>query len=414
FPEVVQTPNFLQDVDRKYFEGKPALIVAAGPSLNDEIEHIRKIKEQGLAYIFTVGSAINSLVHAGIYPDAAFTYDPTEKNQIVFEKLKEENITEIPLVFGSSVGYETLQNHPSEKKFHMITSQDTISPYYLVSKGSEPIEGVYDAPSIAVVTLQALFRIGCSPIVLVGQNLGYKEDSRYAEGISYATKVNEAEKKLTVESVDGTTIYTNESFLRMKHQLESYIARIPNGQVINTTKHGAKIEGATFQPLNEVMDSSFKEGTVTDSWLDAKPSYSHSHVAVKVEEMERATEQFESLLSQLVEGIVRMEQLAETMQAKELIKLFDKFDQAFGRFQQNKFYEVVLKPMVRVQADLTHKKVQSIRFNNDPVAKSAALVQAIGPFLYECQQDAKMIAPAYHWMVNKMKEITTTEKVQAE
>src|SRR5690606_38114285 len=69
FPTTMRTPNILRDVNREKFEGKPALIVAAGPSLAEEIENIKYIKENGLAYIFSVGSAIKVLIEYGIYPD---------------------------------------------------------------------------------------------------------------------------------------------------------------------------------------------------------------------------------------------------------------------------------------------------------------------------------------------------------
>lgn len=158
FGEVLNTPNILLE-KKGEFKDKPAIIVAAGPSLNEEIENIRYIKENGLAYIFSVGSAVNTLVYHNIYPDAATTYDPGKFNQNVFTKIKEKEIKDIPMVFGSSVGYETLLNYPG-KKYHMITSQDSVSNYYLRNENNKPIDMVYDAPTIAVVTLQLLYELG--------------------------------------------------------------------------------------------------------------------------------------------------------------------------------------------------------------------------------------------------------------
>ncbi|MFY9121135.1 MAG: 6-hydroxymethylpterin diphosphokinase MptE-like protein, partial [Syntrophomonadaceae bacterium] len=70
FPAVLTTPNIILE-KKGEFKGKTAILVAAGPSLNEEIDNLKHIKEQGLAYIFSVGSAINTLVHHGIHPDAA-------------------------------------------------------------------------------------------------------------------------------------------------------------------------------------------------------------------------------------------------------------------------------------------------------------------------------------------------------
>lgn len=154
FPTIVKTPNILKDVERSQFKDKSAIIVAAGPSLNEEFENLRQIKDKGgLAYIFSVGSAINSLIdQGGIYPDATCTYDPQERNQMVIQKVKDKNITNIPLIFGSTVGYETLDDY-NGPMLHMFTSQDTLAPPFLLREVDD-FKVVYDAPSIAVVTYQ--------------------------------------------------------------------------------------------------------------------------------------------------------------------------------------------------------------------------------------------------------------------
>ena len=155
FGDVLSTPNII--IKKKgQFKDKPAILVAADPSLNEEIENLKYIKENGLAYIFSVGSDINTLIYHDICPDAACTYDPTENNQKVFAKVKESGIKDIPMIFGFSVGYETLIDYPGEK-YHMITSQDTVSNYFLKTEESDRLEIVLDAYSIAVVTLQLLY-----------------------------------------------------------------------------------------------------------------------------------------------------------------------------------------------------------------------------------------------------------------
>ena len=85
FKEVLNTPNILME-KKGAFTGQPALLVAPGPSLNEEIEKVRYIKDNGLAYIFSVGGSINTLVENNIYPHAACTYDPTENNQKVLPR----------------------------------------------------------------------------------------------------------------------------------------------------------------------------------------------------------------------------------------------------------------------------------------------------------------------------------------
>ena len=191
FGDVISTPNIIME-KKGQFKDKPTILVAAGPSLNEEIENIKYIKEKGLAYIFSVGSAINTLIYHDIYPDAACTYDPTVNNQKVFVKVKEQGIKDIPMIFGSSVGYETLVDYPGEK-YHMVTSQDTVSNYFLKTEESDRVDIVLDAPSIAVVTLQLLYTLGFGPIILVGQNLALRGKERHSEGVYYSSEVSEQE-----------------------------------------------------------------------------------------------------------------------------------------------------------------------------------------------------------------------------
>ncbi|WP_139358261.1 motility associated factor glycosyltransferase family protein, partial [Heyndrickxia oleronia] len=214
FPYVLKTANILQDVDKNAFREKPVILVAAGPSLSDEIENLRYIKEKGLAYIFSVGSAINALVEHDIYPDATCTYDPKERNQNVIKKVKDKNISNIPLIFGSSVGFETLNDYPGPM-LHMITNQDTVSPTLLGASGN--IKIVNDAPSIAVVTFQLLNLLGFSQIILVGQNLGFRDNQRFAEGINYShipnkLSIKEMQNALIVKDTEGNNIKTSEMY----------------------------------------------------------------------------------------------------------------------------------------------------------------------------------------------------------
>src|SRR5690606_28355103 len=255
FPTILRTPNILYDVDKKAFAGKPAIIVAAGPSLSEEFENLRYIKDNGLAYIFSVGSAINALIEHGIFPDAACTYDPTHLNQVVIQKIKDKNITEIPLIFGSSVGYETIEDYPGPM-FHMITSQDTVTRHFI--SNANQVKVVLDAPSIAVVTFQLLKQLGSKQIILVGQNLAYQNDQLYADGIKYDFVSNELDESelgdlLSIKDVYGNEIKTNEDFNKMRAQLELYIEASNDIEVINTTKGGAEIKGTSFTPLDKVI-----------------------------------------------------------------------------------------------------------------------------------------------------------------
>jgi Uncharacterized protein conserved in bacteria len=91
FKTVLTTPNILTD-NRGQFRDKTAILVSAGPSLDYEIEYLKYIKSNHLAFIFSVGTSINTLIHHGIYPDVMTTYDPTETYRLVFNNINVRGI----------------------------------------------------------------------------------------------------------------------------------------------------------------------------------------------------------------------------------------------------------------------------------------------------------------------------------
>lgn len=411
FPTVLQTPNILHDIDRSVFEGKPAIIVAAGPSLNEEFENLRYIKEHGLAYIFSVGSAINALIEQGIYPDAACTYDPTERNQVVFTKLKDKDIKEIPLIFGSSVGYETLQNYPGSL-FHMLTNQDTIAPNYL--EHSDQINVVSDAPSIAVVTFQLLAQLGCSQIILVGQNLAYQDNRRYAEGIQYnhvENELSEIEQKnaMLVKDVYGNSIQTNEGFIRMRQQIEMYISHYRNIEVFNTTKHGAHIEGSVFVELNSLLEQKLKENVVKDIQIDTSNNYNIRYVNDRIIQMERNKKQLERNLQLAFNVLKRMNSAVKSKQLKELDKMFNQLDDQINNIRKNHYQMAFVEPMLRVHQEKMVELTREVRYETNLLKKGERIAHIFMNYIMDCESHIQSVSPYVKEMHDEIERLIIKE-----
>ena len=396
FKEVLATPNIVMEAKGR-FKNKPALLVAAGPSLNEEIENLRYIKENDLAYIFSVGSAINTLIHYRVYPHAACTYDPSERNQIVFEKLKREGIKEIPLVFGSSVGYETLENYPGQK-YHMITSQDTVANYFLKTKEEDRLDLVSDAPTIAAVTLQLLHTLGFDPIVLVGQNLAYRGREKHAAGVDYSSGVTEQEREngLWVKDVYGREVLTNEGFNLMRKKLESYIKSFTDCKVINTTKDGAAIEGSVFLELDKVIDVYLREKVYEEYWLHKlTTNYDPEYLKHQMERMDRACQRVQRLTNEYEEILKIIERLIGNGNYREAEKMYVKLDKALGKIERNKFFTIFLLPMNRVQYKILADSIDSLNAESNPARKGQKVVERFKHFIDVCKRDLLVITPLY-------------------
>lgn len=396
FKEIISTPNIM--VEKKgQFKGKTALLVAAGPSLNEEIENIRYIKENGLAYIFSVGTTVNTLINNNIYPHAITTYDPQEVNQVAVKKIKEMEISEIPLIFGSSVGYETVEDY-SGKKYHMLTDQDTVSRFYLRTKNNESIDRVYDAPTISVITLQILYNLGFSEVILVGQNLAYLGEKKYSSGSVYWTGLSVAEKAKAklVKDVYGNDILTNPGYITMKEQLEFYIKEYEGLKVINATKGGAHIEGTTFMELEEVIKNHLNTKIVEEGWLECNPTeYDIDYLISQSKKMDKEYEEGLKLIKEYYKVLNSISTFIKNKNYNQAEKMYIKLDKVFSKIEKNKFFMTFIIPRNRVSYKALIDSIDSLNEEKDKTLKGERIVNSFKYFMDLCKKDIDELFPTY-------------------
>ncbi|MEK3725715.1 motility associated factor glycosyltransferase family protein [Paenibacillus sp. FSL H8-0034] len=403
FPYTLTTPNIL-DLRNNPFYNRPVILVAAGPSLDDELEVLKEIKSKGSAYIFSVGSAINTLVERGIYPDAACTYDPSPHNVKVFQKVIDRNISTIPLLFGTSVDLQTIQQYPGPK-LHMITSQDSISRFLLRTKGGQMPAFVNDASSIAIVALQLLFRLGCSTVILVGQNCAYRNKKHYASGIDYAKTLSEREMNelILVESVNGDQVETSPSMKLMREEIETYIKMHPKCEVINCTKDGARIEGAPFKQLKSVLDEKLREQVVEMNWCLEQTSI-YDEMTVKnngqllMDQYQMLTGLFQELMSILFE----IELSAKRLRTDRMKALLNLFDLKFKSLQKNIVFQIILMPLNQVQYEVLYGQIETLRLEVNLVPKGHKLVEMFGDFIVQCRDDHMQLEVELSQIIEKI------------
>ncbi|NLM36621.1 MAG: motility associated factor glycosyltransferase family protein [Firmicutes bacterium] len=397
FKHLLNTPNILRAKDR--FSGVPALIVAAGPSLLDEIENLRVIKEKGLAYIFSAGSGLVPLLNNGIYPDAATSYDPN-KFDGVYKQVYEKKITEIPLIFGSTVGI-SLDKYPGPKA-HMINSMDTVAPYYLRLKDGSGLYTFHDSSTISVVLVQLLKHLGFDPVIFVGQNLAFRGEYRYAGGIPYYKPEVTAkwrDRAILTEAVDGSQVYTLEDYNQMRFELEQVIARHPGAEFINTTKGGAKIAGTTFVPLEQVITERLTRRVVETGWFPAATcDYDREYLRQQQAKMEREYRSLPEKIARLTKAFSALERSGVVANKDQLHNQIDRFNRELKELNRNRFYKVFIQPSRRVELELIAKEIGEVRFETDPVRKSETITKLFKGFVTNLQSGFETMAKEYETM----------------
>lgn len=179
------------------YKGKTALIVSAGPSLDLNIEAIKKNRDKFV--IFCVGTAFKALMKNGIKPDflnvievhdcsgQVAGFDLSDINMIlepytnnVFHKLKVKQ----KFIFPTNSGHANIW-------WSKITGVD-ISPYF--AKGTVSYEALYSAKIL-----------GFSKIILIGQDLAYANNQCYSKDAAYSEliyEINPETKKVQVKIND--------------------------------------------------------------------------------------------------------------------------------------------------------------------------------------------------------------------
>ena len=395
---VLSTPDILlQNGD--CFQNRPAILVAAGPSLEQEIESLRTIREQGLAYIFSVGTAINTLVSHGVYPHAACTYDPTEENQIICREVLNRKIGTIPLVFGSTVGYETLERYPGPK-LHMLINQDLLSARYLKPDGGAAPVYINDAATIAVITLQLLCQLGCNPVILVGQNLAYLGRQQYAAGATYhplEASEQELQDAILIRDVNGGEVASNSNYVRMKQQIEAYLSLYRSTTVFNTTKGGAWIEGAPFRSLDEVIRECLpNEHAVSELWPQQQScAYDLEHLISQHTLMNEACGRMLQLLEQCRRNLDQIGKQAHSQDSVRIGRSYDQFNASMDALRDNLFMDTLVLPMNRVEFEFLVLKAAEISRELNPETKAKMMEQEFRPFLNHCEQDYQTLRPLF-------------------
>ncbi|MEZ2718675.1 motility associated factor glycosyltransferase family protein [Niallia circulans] len=403
-PVTLTSPNILGGFET-VFKDKPLIIVSAGPSLEEEYENLRKIKEQKTAFIFAVGSANKALIANGIIPDAVCTYDPQDINYSVFTKMLEENVTDVPMIYGTSVGFETLKYYPGPK-LHMITSQDTVSPYYIRYQ-QQSMKRINDAPTIAAITLQLVCELGCNPVILVGQNLALKGEAVYSTGIKEIKEEIVKDNFVLVEDVHGNLIKSTKGFINMKNYLEQYLSSYKNIEVINATNGGAAIKGSKFIPLEVVMEKYLIDKVVEKEWYKKQKSTSYviDTSISKSKLMEQSIHQYRKLYKQLIKYLQVMEELVKKNQIKKLNSTINVFNEKMKQFFNNECYQIFIHPINRIQYQALTIKAAEMRKVEDVVQKARLVIDSFSLYLDRCKQTLEQISGCIYDIHHKIDSI---------
>lgn len=232
------------------YENRAAILVSAGPSLNKNIQELKKAKNK--AFILAVDTAVRPLCSAGIIPDAFLMID-AKKPLSLFDM---DVIKDIPVIAPIDANYEVIREQRGKKILFGITDFLTTCMYMSVGKvfPELPCGG-----SVATSAFGLLYMCGFETVILVGQDLALTGNKSHADG-TFKEKMPE-EDTSRLERVKGNYeewVPTRGDF---KHFLDWFVTYIdgakqrdPEFRVINATEGGAYIRGTEVMTLKEAIE----------------------------------------------------------------------------------------------------------------------------------------------------------------
>ena len=242
FPDVLHSAgvNHLANL----FEGRPAVLVAAGPSLEKNVHLLREL--QGRAVIIAVDTALRLLLPLGIKPDIVTTID---FNQVNFQKFANVPIDpDISLVYHPGGYYESIRAFQGPR-FTSSQVPNRIPAWlmqYVEDKG-----GLASGTTVAHMSFSLARHMGCNPIVLMGQDLAFPKNQVHAGDLSL-WQIDTSDME-TVEDIFGEPVGSMTSFKHAIYHFEKAFAET-EATVIDATEAGAKKKGARPMRLREVID----------------------------------------------------------------------------------------------------------------------------------------------------------------
>ena len=243
------------------FQGIPAIIVSAGPSLDKNIHWIAGAT--GKAIIMAVDTAYKSLLRYGIKPDFVISLDALEDNYRHLEGIREKETC----LIANPVAYPSIIKEYHGPVFIMNFGDPLM--FWIencIGKKGETLSG----GSIATAAFDLAHKLGSSPIILVGQALSYPGGRAYAEWCyfdqSWLDQVSQHETindlhilrtsgdiNLTKKGVFAEDIRTSSKMFSWKTWFETIIKQYGTS-CINATEDGLEIRGAEMLPLKEAIN----------------------------------------------------------------------------------------------------------------------------------------------------------------
>lgn len=245
---------------RGLLQNIPVIMVAAGPSLEKNIDLLEKYRDR--AFIICVDHAVPMLSKHGIVPHAYMTVD-AGKDPDMFQDAK-----------GAPWFVYTTSNHEAIQVLHdpKLIFTSTLYGYaeHIFQLAGSDLFEMASGGSVATNAVQTALYMGSQKIILIGQDLALTDNKLYA-GLD-VNNIEQGQAVSYITSFYGGQVLTRADFKSYIDYYEALANQRKDVTFINATEGGAYIEGMQHMTLEAAMEQyGLAEPFDGDALLDSIP-----------------------------------------------------------------------------------------------------------------------------------------------
>lgn len=305
--------------------GRPAIVVAAGPSLRRNVRLLTRPEVRERFVVIAVQTVLKTLLGHGIRPDYVTALDYAELSKRFYEGLTSEDVAGIELVVEPKAHPSILESFPGVIR----CPADRLLDDLLGPALSRDMGQLRAGATVAHMAYYLARYVGCDPVVLIGQDLGFTDGQYYYAGaaihqvwsgelngfnslemLEWERIVRSRSLLHRVTDVLGRPVYTDEQMTTYLAQFErDFLADSQAGRtVIDATEGGVAKRHTTTMTLADAVSRYGRPDSRSDAQRApgappappaAQLAEQVSAVAAEVVEVERISRDTAKVLEQM-------------------------------------------------------------------------------------------------------------------
>jgi hypothetical protein len=354
------------------FQGVPAIICGAGPSLDKNFDVLKGLNERAL--ILAGGSAINALTKRGLQPHFGGSVDP---NTLQYERMVKHSAFEMPTFYKSRLQYTA---------FHTLHGPKIYipgSPSYPITSVIEHKLGLKGAPiqeglNVLHFLTELASHMGCNPIIFAGIDLAYSGNKLYAEGVVEKRDVSDEEMTKATDlnnncflrkDIHGKSVYTLWKWVAESEYTATFPKRFPDMTFVNSTEGGLGMGDIPNMPLSEVAEkyltrqmglSQMVHAELQDCKIAGIDENKTMELYIPIK---RDLEDIIAICTELKTLFAKLKSYTEEDDVSMMHFVTIKIDSRKGMLVANQAYHHILSPLNTMRSILYRRKIDEIEYN---------------------------------------------------